>query len=250
VEKWTSSLGDSRASLSAKLESVKQLMTHDTSSLSSQMESGNANPQLSFSKMWKGYSVAEQETENQFSNMSSEHWKTWVTGQRQEYSQRVKSAQLIRESGSSSLGWPTASVAGCVEGGVAKNVEMTPSGFKATRENGTSYGAKLRDAVIHHEMNWPTPKTRDYRDGMNLQKVIRKDGKHRLDSTPRLVQTVTYGYPDPTNPNTNGKNRGSLNPNWVEQLMGVPVGWTDLGFWATQSSQPQPPKPSLPLSND
>jgi site-specific DNA-cytosine methylase len=75
VEKWTSSLGDSRASLSAKLESVKQLMTHDTSSLSSQMESENANPQLSFSKMWKGYSVAEQETENQFSNMSSEHWK-------------------------------------------------------------------------------------------------------------------------------------------------------------------------------
>ena len=32
-------------------------------------------------------------------------------------------------------------------GGVAKNVEMTPTGFKATRENGTTYGAKLRDAV-------------------------------------------------------------------------------------------------------
>ena len=29
------------------------------------------------------------------------------------------------------------------------------------------------------------------------------------------------------------KNHGSpkLNPNWVEQLMGLPIGWTDLGSW-------------------
>ena len=27
--------------------------------------------------------------------------------------------------------------------------------------------------------------------------------------------------------------KGKLNPAWVEQLMGIPVGWTDLGFWAT-----------------
>jgi len=73
-----------------------------------------------------------------------------------------------------------------VEGGIAKNVEMTSSGFKATRENGTSYGAKLRDAVLT----------------FNSQQ-------------------------DQTNHNTNGKNL-VLNPNWVEQLMGLPVGWTQL----------------------
>ena len=31
-----------------------------------------------------------------------------------------------------------------------------------------------------------------------------------------------------------GKATGKLNPDWVEQLMGLPVGWTDLGFWATE----------------
>ena len=29
------------------------------------------------------------------------------------------------------------------------------------------------------------------------------------------------------------KQQGKLNPNWVEQLMGLPVGWTDLGCWET-----------------
>ena len=271
---WTSSLEASRVNPSPLRESVKQQMTPDTCSHSSQKESGSADQQLSFSKMSKEFLVAEQEMESRFSNMSSERWKAWVTEQRQAFSQRVKSAHLIRESESSYWGtpatndanktphcevnskqagltrsvgraeanwatpntmdvlparspeklaeakkkggcknlreevmnWPTASVAGCVEGGVAKSVEMTPSGFKATRENGTSYGAKLRDAVIHHANN--------------------------------------NGRLDQANPNTNGKNRGSLNPNWVEQLMGLPVGWTDLGSWATESSQPQPLKPS------
>ena len=31
-----------------------------------------------------------------------------------------------------------------------------------------------------------------------------------------------------------GKAQGKLNPDWVEQLMGLPVGWTDLGSWATE----------------
>jgi len=106
--------------------------------------------------------------------------------------------------------WPTASVAGCVEGGVAKNVEMTQSGFKATRENGTSYGAKLRDAVIHHENN--------------------------------------NGLPAQEKSSTSGKNHGSpkLNPNWVEQLMGLPVGWTQLPTAWTDSASSEmalSPKP-------
>ena len=220
VDAWISSLEDSRVSHSQLLESVKQQRTQDTSSPTLQTESESADQQLSFSKMWKGYSVAEQETENQFSNMSSEHWKAWVTEQRQEYSQRLKLAHLTRESGSLSSGW------------------MTPDCSDRRSQNSKQQG------LSNQVKNWPTATTRDFRDGMNLQKVIRKDGKHRLDSIPRLMQVVTYGYPDQTNPNTNGKNRGSLNPDWVEQLMGMPVGWTDLGSWATESSQLQPPKPS------
>ena len=33
-----------------------------------------------------------------------------------------------------------------------------------------------------------------------------------------------------------------LNPEWVEQLMGLDIGWTDLGFWATELSRPQQKK--------
>ena len=229
VDAWTSSLVDSRANPSVLLESVKQLKTQDTSSPTSQTESESANLELCFSKTYKESSVAPQGTENQFSNMSSEHWKKWVIEQRQEYSQRKKLAHLIRESESTSLAWPTASVAGCVEGGVAKNVEMTSSGFKATRENGTSYGAKLRDSVIHHEENWPTATARDWKGCGNA--TTRKDGKSRMDT---LEAVAKYGHPDQAKLNTSGKSQGSLNPNWVEQLMGLPVGWTDLGSWETE----------------
>ena len=275
VDAWTSSLEDSRVSHSQLLESVKLLKTPDTSSPTSQTESESANLELFSSKTYKESSVARQPTENQFSSMSSEHWKDWVIEQRQEYSQRKKSAHLIRESESSSLAWPTASVAGCVEGGVAKNVEMTSSGFKATRENGTSYGAKLRDSVIHHEKNWPTASARDWKDtaGMSTE----RDGKAlgRVDQLPRAVYHHD-GLQDQANPNTNGKSQeswptprankvhpeiteknrehlanrkkanleediaghcgkatGKLNPNWVEHLMGLPAGWTDLGYWET-----------------
>ena len=233
VDAWTSSLEDSRVSHSQLLESVKLLKTPDTSSPTSQTELESANLELFSSKTYKESSVARQPTENQFSSMSSEHWKDWVIEQRQEYSQRKKSAHLIRESESTSLAWPTASVAGCVEGGVAKNVEMTSSGFKATRENGTSYGAKLRDAVETYEKkNWSTPTARDWKGCGNA--ITRKDGKHRIDN---LEAVIKYGPQDQANLNTTGKSQGlqgKLNPNWVEHLMGLPVGWTDLGYWETE----------------
>ena len=162
VDAWTSSLVDSRANPSVLLENVRALKILDTSSHTSPKESDSANHQLSFSKMSKEFLAAEQEMVNPFSNMSCEHWKEWVTEQRREYSVRLKLARHIRESGSTSLAWPTASVAGCVEGGVVSNVEMTSTGFKATRKSGTSYGAKLRDAVETYEKkNWATPQTFD-----------------------------------------------------------------------------------------
>ena len=41
-----------------------------------------------------------------------------------------------------------------------------------------------------------------------------------------------------------GKATGKLNPNWVEQLMGLPVGWTDLGSWGMAASHKQSKKHS------
>ena len=307
LEKWTSSLEDSPANLSAMLESVKALTIQDTSSHIYEMESETANQELFSSRTLKGLSQPKQAMESQFSNMSCENWKDWVTEQRQEYLARKKWARHIEESACISseskknwstptvmdtaniqqprkknpsggqkpplcqevMNWPTASVAGCVEGGIANNVEMTTKGFIATRKNGVSYGAKLRDAVIHHEeKNWPTPTARDWKGCGNA--AIRKDGKHRIDN---LEAVIKFGLQDQDNRNTNGKNQesqswatpranqvhptiteenrahlanrgksnleeeiaghcgkatGKLNPDWVEQMMGLPVGWTQI----------------------
>jgi len=123
------------------------------------------------------------------------------------------------------LAYPTPSVAGCVEGGVAKNVEMNEKGFSATRENGTKYGAKLRDAVIH-QASWGTP-----REAMSRDKMT-DSGKHKLGEQVQGMHNNQDSQQDQTNLNTNGKPLVSLklNPDWVEQLMGLPIGWTDFDF--------------------
>ena len=49
--------------------------------------------------------------------------------------------------------------------------------------------------------------------------------------TPTVQDAENNGGPSQANRNTpplNSGAGGSLNPNWVEWLMGYPVGWTDL----------------------
>ena len=278
VERYLSYQADSLVNHSPLLDSVKQLMTQDTYSHSSQMESRSANLELFSSRTYKESSPAQQVTENQFSNMSSEHWKKWVTEQRQEYSQRVKSAHLIRESESSSLGWPTARTSDA-EGGRIET-EITPDGFKSKRhKSNQTFGAKLRDAVeTYEEKNWATPqafdhvnivrtpeklaKTRAEKNAgcMNLREQVHYPDMDHSRKTAKAWPTVQasearQGYQDRTNgkkgsqkslttvavdthldqvkTNTNGNNP-ALNPDWVEQLMGLPAGWTDLDYSATE----------------
>jgi hypothetical protein len=274
------------------------------------MESGTADLELFSSKMLEESSQPRLGTENQFSNMSSENWKDWVTEQRQEYSQRKKSAHLIRESESSSLGWPTARTSDA-EGGRIET-EMTEQGFKSKRHRSNqTFGAKLRDAVETYEerkkwatpqvtdvrtdvrmpsersakakkggcknlreevmqpQNWPTATTRDWKDtnatvppsratpskqtlgqrvayiGLQDQAKLNTNGKSQESQkwpTPRANKV----HPQITEENREhlanrkksnleediaghcGKATGKLNPNWVEHLMGLPVGWTQL----------------------
>ena len=324
VDKWTSYLEDSRASHSVVRDSVKQLMTLDTCSHTSEMESGTANLELFSSRTLEESSQLRQGTENQFSSMSSESWKDWVIEQRQEYSQRKKSAHLIRESESSSLGCPTARTSDA-EGGRIQT-EMTEQGFKSKRHRSNqTFGAKLRDAVeTYEEKNWATPQTFDSNNivrtpeklaqtraeknagCMNLREQVhypdmdhsRKAAKNWPTiqaSEPRqgyqdrtrgkkgnqksLTTVVMDGHLDRENLSTSGKSQesqqwatprankvhpkiteenrdhlanrgksnleediaghcgtaqGKLNPDWVEHLMGLPAGWTDLGSWETE----------------
>jgi hypothetical protein len=72
---------------------------------------------------------------------------------------------------------------------------------------------------------WPTPAARDYKDSGELKATIRKDGKNRIDTLGRVVTA-------------NGMHvAGSLNPTWVEWLMGYPIEHTDLKDWVTPSSR-------------
>ena len=75
--------------------------------------------------------------------------------------------------------------------------------------------SNLREAVNSDKyvpQNWPTPDTQNHRDGT----VRRKDsyGSHGVSLHHKIAET--------------NKPSMKLNPSWVEQLQGLPVGWTQL----------------------
>jgi len=71
------------------------------------------------------------------------------------------------------------------------------------------------------EKSWPTPKARDWKGGMGTSKARQKRDLDKIVHLPNTQQ-------DREKSSTSGKSQGRLNPNWVEQLMGLPVGWTQL----------------------
>jgi DNA (cytosine-5)-methyltransferase 1 len=82
--------------------------------------------------------------------------------------------------------------------------------------SGRDGGLNLRTAVS----KWPTPTARDYKD------VGPNTNYKRLAEKKILAGAVVMREQFPTT--------GSLNPTWVEWLMGFPSGWTDLEPSETQ----------------
>ncbi len=74
---------------------------------------------------------------------------------------------------------------------------------------------------------WPTPTTRDYKDS----------GKAVINSHRDSILPVRVAKKDKEQWIKGG---GSLNPTWVEWLMGYPSGWTDLNHLETVSSPKSP----------
>ena len=220
LEKWISFLPDSRANPLVLPEDDNQQMIRDIYTHTSLKESHSADQLMLFSKMSKESSQAKPQTESRYSNMSSETWKKEVISHRGEYSQRLKLVRPINEN--ESLSWPTAKLSDG-EGGRIKPTELTEGGFKSLRKKSNQwFGSKLRDAVeTHEEKNWPTPKSRDWKGGMGTSKERQKDDLDKIVHLPNTQQ-------DQEKSSTSGKSQGRLNPNWVEQLMGLPVGWTQL----------------------
>jgi hypothetical protein len=79
--------------------------------------------------------------------------------------------------------------------------------WRRVSPSGVSHGMNLADAV----RIWPTPTARDGKGASGHRSEARRLAD--LTYRARIVDGVTTG---------------SLNPTWVEWLMGFPIGWTDL----------------------
>ena len=170
-------------------------------------------------------------------------WKKMVISQRGEYLARKKLALHISES--ESISWPTATVFDVTGGSYPTALVNGQWRSKHSKDpNSPWYGAKLRDAVETAEKgkNWPTP------DVAQAQKVSNRPnyGQLGLANHPDVhgktvdrepMQKDRAGLPGQDKSSMTGKNQelfGKLNPAWVEHLMGVPTGWTDLECWGTE----------------
>jgi len=202
----------------------------------------------------------------------TEAYEIWVIRLRRDY--LVRQSAVLRTNGNGCLFWPTIRASDGQHGGPNQRDSAgkpalpaavnwrTPNGSDGEggiMENlpGKDGHYKLRDQV-----NWPTPQHSEYK-GMS-QRGLHKPGD-------RLSNMV--GLLAPASPSTNGKSRelwatprnitgekpkegyrqrpsgnpvqkdlrteagkGKLNPDWVEPLMGLTVGWTDCDYSAMESS--------------
>ena len=131
---------------------------------------------------------------------------------------------------------PTASD---IEGGTAPDVQMKKGHVYRENRKGERWGVKLRDAVMY-----PTPRARDYKDSVTTVPPSVQKGRN-----PSLGQKIAMKQMLPTPSASEHKARmqgntqasncitalaqkekpgGRLNPEFVEFLMGYPMGWTEI----------------------
>jgi hypothetical protein len=187
--------------------------------------------------------------------------ESWATPQASDH---IEGARTAKESNQKCLGrdlnqmenWATPNTMDHMETRSAEGVRKIASGARKGRKRPNNLREQVdkKTCDIYKEENWPTPRagnpgsrkpgtggkilaeeakknwgTPQARDWKGAQGRAYKGGaKDLLAQTEGVPPHV--GPPAQEKSNTSGKNHGSpkLNPNWVEQLMGLPVGWTQL----------------------
>lgn len=81
--------------------------------------------------------------------------------------------------------------------------------------NNVNPSEKRRKTLAKQVQVWPTPRSA----------MTGAATKNRLKDKERNLEKVAY----------QSKDIEKLNPNWVEQLMGLPTGWTDFACWEMES---------------
>jgi len=91
-------------------------------------------------------------------------------------------------------------------------------------------GRVVQKTLEHVALSWPTPTVSDGRKGRSgAPRPEDRRGRETLSGTVH-ARAAEAGRPTP----------GRLNPEWVEWLMGFPIGWTDSPASATPSSRRSP----------
>ena len=183
--------------------------------------SDKPNPSWSSLKMFQGLRQPHPQGSTAFCTMSCQTWKDWATSQRQDSSQRQKLGHPTNANGGSSSGWPTPDVTQRPHEG---NVRLLRKGM----EQGMSKAEA--DAMLGRDIskpqgkleNWNTPLAGDGQTGFQQRPPHKK-------MQINLPTQVRNGQCHQDQSNMSGSHHGQLNPDWVETLMGYPIGWTESG---------------------
>ncbi len=242
--KLMSSLPGIHVNHSVQQEGGREKTIQDIYGLSSE----NTSQQLD---LFGASSRTSKDTLASDSEMCLKIWQDSVTQQRGDFSARLKLAHHIREK--ESLSWPTVTVHG----------NYNQKGLSKTSGDGLATAVK----------NWPTPTAFDAKTTGYPVELVNGMWRSKYSSDPaspwygaRLCDVVKFptpsahearlGYQDRSDPTKKGTQEslttvvvnqaggrkqctGHLNPTWVEWLMGVPTGWTELGSWGTELSHKQ-----------
>ena len=111
------------------------------------------------------------------------------------------------------------------------------------RRASSGWGLNLAEtAQVSAREMFPTPNARDWKDTTAASSLAAVEGGHQI-----TLGRAVHLWPTPTanrysGLQSHGNNAilGSLNPNWVEWLMGYPIGWSGLRPSATPLSLKSP----------
>jgi hypothetical protein len=154
--------------------------------------------------------------------MQPQNWSTPIAGdwkgqKKKDGTEAMLCAQVKKN-------WPTATTRdhkGGYTGGRIRDGKVSMDtldvAVQAYTEGGLQDQAKLSTNGKSQE-SWPTPRANKVHP-----QITEENREHLANRKKSNLEEDIAGHC--------GKATGKLNPNWVEQLMGLPVGWTDLGSW-------------------
>jgi hypothetical protein len=211
LEKWIGSLEDSLANHGQLQEKEKEKKTKDGSGMTSVNSFAHYDQKDS---SWKTFQVSLLDMEL---TPYSESFPKWGMMQDGEVS-RLQMSEL-----------PT-----------GENVYSYWRTSQASDGEGVNSRYKLRDHSANVVANWATPQARDHNEGITKETLTRKDGKLRNDRVEvqgKILLDSIHQAQTQNNGQTSSENTQDspqpwknlrLNPMFVEWLMGLPIGYTEL----------------------